>query len=243
MLERAAAFRWNGQLLKRKKRRCRRLCRDRKSGSRATPLSCRLRRRVWKRCGSELLRLAAETASLGNLRDEIQQNGKTSRASQERLERERSGHTKQLTQSQSRVQESKRGVEQKRAEMAQLRRQLQEQKEKKEHLEKQAETTKAQISEVETQLIAFRERLQSLGEIELRHSQYRQGSSTVPQRETGRSGQRHFGGLCGDQPGIRSEWLRVSGQGNWNRSLSILWMKQCGRFRRSKRSKPANALS
>ena len=142
---------------------------------------------------SELLRLAAETASLGNLRDEIQQNGKTSRASQERLERERSGHTKQLTQSQSRVQESKRGVEQKRAEMAQLRRQLQEQKEKKEHLEKQAETTKAQISEVETQLIAFRERLQSLGEIELRHSQYSQG---VQQFLNGKQGVQASGTLA-----------------------------------------------
>ncbi len=124
---------------------------------------------------SSLLRLAAETASLSNLEDEIQQHLEGGQASRKRLEGERSGHSAQLTQSQSRVKESSRAVEQKRAEMTRLREQLQEQKEKEERLEKQAEATRALASEIENQLIAFRERLQSLQEIELRHSQYSQG--------------------------------------------------------------------
>ena len=124
---------------------------------------------------SSLLRFAAETASLSNLEDEIQQHLESGQASRKRLEGERSGHSAQLTQSQSRVQESSRAVEQKRAEMTRLRQQLQEQKEKEESLEKQAESTKVQASEIENQLIAFRERLRSLQEVELRHSQYSQG--------------------------------------------------------------------
>lgn len=124
---------------------------------------------------SRLLRVSADTASLSNLEDQFQQRVQAGEASRERLERERSAHSLQLKESQARVQDAIRAVEKKRSELTQLHNRLSQEKEKKKSLEKKADELKEQAAEIQNRLIAYRERLQSFQEIELRHSQYSEG--------------------------------------------------------------------
>lgn len=124
---------------------------------------------------SSLLFLAAEIASLSNLKEQLEQRLQTGSARRERLERERATHLLQRRESASALAEKRRAVESREAEIGALREQLLQQEESKKSLEKLVEDLKEQTGELHNQGIALRERLQSLQEIELKHSQYSEG--------------------------------------------------------------------
>ncbi|MDA2935412.1 hypothetical protein MYX82_13900, partial [Acidobacteria bacterium AH-259-D05] len=121
------------------------------------------------------VQLAAEIASLNNLKGQLEQRLKDSHSTRERLEKERAHHSLQLEESTVSLKKAQQTLEKKRTEMSQLREQSREQEEQKQDLERQSEETKEELSEVHKQLIAQRERLHSLQEIELSHAQHSEG--------------------------------------------------------------------
>lgn len=124
---------------------------------------------------TRLLRLSADTTTLANRKEQSQQRLRVNETARERVEQERSTHSLQRKESHAQVQDGNRAVEQKRSELAELENRLQEQQAAKEGLEKRVGDLKEKVTEVQSQLIAYRERLQSFQEIELRHSQYSEG--------------------------------------------------------------------
>ncbi|MFQ5929189.1 MAG: chromosome segregation protein SMC [Acidobacteriota bacterium] len=124
---------------------------------------------------SRLVRLSAHTVSLNNLKEQLEQRLKAAQFTHERLEKERSQHSLQLKESTARLKDTTRRLEKKKSQVAQLRQRLRKQEGKKKDLERQLEELEGYAVEINNQLIAQRERLQSLQEIELNHSQYSEG--------------------------------------------------------------------
>ena len=119
--------------------------------------------------------LSAEMASRRNLRDQFKQYDDTALHRRKRLEEERSTHLLKLDESGTRLQETKREINLKQAHLEKLRRNLQAQEKEKKDLQTQLEKLNERVIESQNQLIAQRERLQSLQEVELNHSQYSEG--------------------------------------------------------------------
>lgn len=122
-----------------------------------------------------LLRLSADTASLRNWKEQLQQQLQSGAAGRERLEREKSGYALQLQESRLQLQEKAKTVSEKQNALALLRQELLEREKQKRTMESRFEELKEQITDLQNQLIANRERLESLQELEIKHSQYSEG--------------------------------------------------------------------
>ena len=121
------------------------------------------------------MRLSAETVSLGNLKEQFEQRLKASLSGRERLEKEQSTYILKLEESRARRQEMERSVNLKQTQLETLRENLQKQEQQSKEQEAQLKELKQQLTEFQNHLIAYRERLQSLEEVELNHSQYSEG--------------------------------------------------------------------
>ncbi len=119
--------------------------------------------------------LSAEMESRRNLQDQLKQHLETALYRRKRLEEERSSHLLKLEESGTRLQEKKREINLKRTHLGKLRRNLQAQEKEKEDLQTQLGEANERVVESKNQLVAQRERLQSLQEVELNHSQYSEG--------------------------------------------------------------------
>lgn len=157
---------------------------------------------------SRIMRLAAETAALANLKEQLEQRLREGASRRERLERERSDCLLQLEQSQSWLQEGSRAIEEKRNAMAVQQQQLAQREQEKRRLEERVEVLKQQLTEIQNRLIAWRERLQSLQEVELRHSQYSEGVQQVL-NHLSRSHSIHASGTLADFLDTQPEYERL----------------------------------
>ena len=126
-----------------------------------------------------LLQLSAETASLSNLKGQLEQRLKAAHANRERLERERARHSLKLEESSTCLAETLVSLEKRKSEAALQSQQQSEQKAKKKELERQLEEIKEEATVTQRQLIAQEERLHSLQELQLSHAQYSEGVQKI----------------------------------------------------------------
>ncbi|RPI28104.1 MAG: chromosome segregation protein SMC [Acidobacteria bacterium] len=124
---------------------------------------------------SDYLKLAAESSSLRNSIEQIQQRRAAAASRRARLEKEHAALTLQLSENQNQRDSLRRITEEKQKQLDTFRATLSEQEQRREELNEQLAMTRAEISELQRQAIACRERLESLHEIELSHSQYSEG--------------------------------------------------------------------
>jgi len=124
---------------------------------------------------NRMVQISAEIASLNNLKGQLEQQTKISHATRDRLENERARHSLEWEESEGSLKKARQSLEDKQAQMAQLKGKLREQGEKKRELESQAGETREELAGVQNQLISQQERLHSLEEIELSHAQYSEG--------------------------------------------------------------------
>jgi chromosome segregation protein len=124
---------------------------------------------------ADYLKLAAESSSLRNSLEQIQQRRAASSVRRARLEKEQAAVGLQLVESRRQVEEFARISGEKQKELEVLRSTLLEQEQRKQELDDQLAEIRGELSECQQQLIACRERLESLQEIELSHSQYSEG--------------------------------------------------------------------
>ena len=122
-----------------------------------------------------LFRLTAEAAALANDKEQSEQRLKMAQATHGRLENERANHAAKLADSSGRSKEVLQGLNRKQSQLSRLQEGLAIQGETKAELEKVLRDLAEESAEVQAQLIARRERLQSLHEIEANHSQYSEG--------------------------------------------------------------------
>jgi len=123
----------------------------------------------------DYLRLTAEISSLRNSIEQIRQRRAAAAARRARLEKEQSAVSQQLAQNKAQLDEFQRIISEKQKELERLRAVLEEQDERRQELEEQLAVVRAEASELQRQAIACRERLESLQEIEVSHSQYSEG--------------------------------------------------------------------
>jgi len=126
-----------------------------------------------------LLQLSAETASLNNLKGQLEQRLKAAHANRERLERERARHSLKLEKSSTCLEEAQVSLEKKKSQATVLSQQLNEHKTRKTELERQLEEIKEETAETQRRLIAQEERLHSLQELQLSHAQYSEGVQKI----------------------------------------------------------------
>jgi chromosome segregation protein len=126
-----------------------------------------------------LLQLSAETASLSNLKGQLEQRLKAAHANRERLERERARHSLKLEESSTCLAETQVSLEKRKSEAALLSQQQGEQKARKKELDRQLEEIKEEATVTQRQLIAQEERLHSLQELQLSHAQYSEGVQKI----------------------------------------------------------------
>ncbi|MFB3904219.1 MAG: chromosome segregation protein SMC [Acidobacteriota bacterium] len=124
---------------------------------------------------ADFLKLAAESSSLRNSFEQIQQRRAAAAARKARLEKEQAAVALQLADTRRQAEELERTSAEKRTELEQRRSNLSEQEGRKQGLEEQLAEIRGELSDCQQQLIACRERLESLQEIELSHSQYSEG--------------------------------------------------------------------
>ena len=124
---------------------------------------------------NRLVQLSAETASLNNLKGQLEQQLKVAHATRDRLEKERAQYSFEWEESEGSLKTSRQSLQDKQSRMGELKAQLDEQEKHKRELESQAEETREELAEVQKQLIGQQERLHSLEEIELSHAQYSEG--------------------------------------------------------------------
>ena len=124
---------------------------------------------------SRLVRLAADTATLNNLKSQLLQTLEAVQPVLQRLEEERLGHELKLEESWLRLEKVQQALECKKTEVVELGNTLQKQRGEKNVLERRLEELRSESVELHNQLIAQRERLQYLQEVEFSHSQYSEG--------------------------------------------------------------------
>ena len=122
-----------------------------------------------------LFRVTTEAATLASDKEQLEQRLKTSQATRGRLEKERANHSAKLADSSDRLKEVLQGLNRKQSQFSRLQEGLTTQEEAKTELERVLRELAEESAEVQAQLIAQRERLQSLHEIEANHSQYSEG--------------------------------------------------------------------
>jgi len=124
---------------------------------------------------ADYLKATAESSSLRNSLEQIQQRRSAAAARRARLEKEQAGVALQLSESRRQVEELSRTTAEKDKELEVLRVTLGDQEQRKQELDDQLAQIRAELSDCQQQVIACRERLESLQEIELSHSQYSEG--------------------------------------------------------------------
>ncbi len=124
---------------------------------------------------ADYLRIAAEASSLRNSFEQIQQRRAAAAARRARLEKDQADVARQLSENRTGLDEFRRITGEKQKELEVLRSTLAEQEQRKHELDDELGQIRAEVSECQRQVIACRERLESLQEIELSHSQYSEG--------------------------------------------------------------------
>ncbi len=124
---------------------------------------------------NELLRLSGETASLANLKEQLQQRLQDAWNTRQRLKKDESDAALRLAEAQAGLEKLQATVDEVQEQLVQLRGKLEEELRRKLDLEAQVADLRGQETECNNQVIAYRERLQSLQEVELNHSQYSEG--------------------------------------------------------------------
>ena len=113
-----------------------------------------------------MFRVTTEAATLASDKEQLEQRLKTSQATRGRLEKERANHSAKLADSSDRLKEVLQGLNRKQSQFSRLQEGLTTQEEAKTELERVLRELAEESAEVQAQLIAQRERLQSLHEIE-----------------------------------------------------------------------------
>ena len=157
---------------------------------------------------TRFVRLSAQTTSLRNARMDIEQYLKVFISERKRLETEHLQIGLALRRSRTRIEEKKQLIEQKQEEMGSLNRTLRQQEMEKRRLEEQLEALGAQSSELQNRLIGHRERIHSLAEIQLSHSQYSEGVREFL-NHLSRSGNIRPKGTLADYVETRPEYERL----------------------------------
>ncbi len=124
---------------------------------------------------NELLRLSGETASLANLKEQLRQRLQDAWNTRQRLNKDEADAALRLAETQAGLDQHKSAVDQALGRLDELRRKLDDGLRRKLELESQVSDLQAHETECNNQMIAYRERLQSLQEVELNHSQYSEG--------------------------------------------------------------------
>ncbi|MGH9340280.1 MAG: chromosome segregation protein SMC [Acidobacteriota bacterium] len=124
---------------------------------------------------ANLLRLSAEMASLNNQGEQLGQRLADSFALEDRIQKELADYSARLQETAGRLGQLKSVLACKRTDLAKLKADLEKQERVKGGLEAELKDAQAALAESQNQLIAQRERLQSLQEVELSHSQYSEG--------------------------------------------------------------------
>jgi chromosome segregation protein len=124
---------------------------------------------------SSYLRLSGEVVTLSNQIEQAQQRLSTFQGRRDRLEKERALASSRLEESRQSVRGLTQQLQGKQVEIEALRLTLEERQEQKSGLEHELNSLRGDISEVRSQLIACRERLNSLHEVEVNHSHYSEG--------------------------------------------------------------------
>ncbi len=125
---------------------------------------------------NRLLELSGETASLANLKEQLQQRVQEVFATRQRLNKDEADFKLRLERAKAELEERLSDVDQKQERLRELRERLQERTRLKLELESERELLRGQETECRNQWIAFRERLQSLQEVEISRSQYSEGT-------------------------------------------------------------------
>lgn len=124
---------------------------------------------------AERLQLSAELANQENLQEQILQRLEVSEDRLKRLATEEVGHQKKRDASLAKLTAHRKATQSARAAIEQQRTQLEEAEAEKNELEHRLELLKFETVEAQNRVIKRQERLQSLQELELSHSQYSEG--------------------------------------------------------------------
>ncbi|MBI4445330.1 MAG: chromosome segregation protein SMC [Acidobacteria bacterium] len=120
----------------------------------------------------ELVQLSAENVSLRNAKEQIQQQLQNSSSRKLRLERDHEQAVQQQQESSRVLSEKTETVQRIQQELESAILTLERQNGSRRDLENKVEDLKTRLNQAQNQLIANRERLESLQELELKHSQY-----------------------------------------------------------------------
>ena len=124
---------------------------------------------------AQQLQLSAELANQANLQEQISQRLEASEERLKRLTAEEVAHHKKRDGSLAKLTEHRKATHSARAAIEQQRTQLEEAEAEKAELEHRLELLKFETVEAQNRVIKRQERLQSLQELELSHSQYSEG--------------------------------------------------------------------
>lgn len=122
-----------------------------------------------------LLKLSAETAALKNQQEQAAQRLEGLYSRRQRLQTEKTDYQVRLDEARQVLQEKEKRIAQRKAEEDRLKSLVDSLAKERASLETQLENLQSENGEFQEQLIALRERLQSLREIELNRSQYSEG--------------------------------------------------------------------
>jgi chromosome segregation protein len=128
-----------------------------------------------ERLRSDYVRLSAEGVTLRNAIEQLQQRRALAAARKSRVEKEQQAIASQLNESQSQLALLEGARADKKKEGDRLQSVLVEQERLKSEFEERLAAARREIDELQQQAIACRERLHSLQEVELSHSQYSEG--------------------------------------------------------------------
>jgi chromosome segregation protein len=124
---------------------------------------------------ASLIELSAESASLSNLKEQLTHRLKSVSGNRERLLKDRASHALALEESERLLQQRIDKIVSEGKRFSDLQAELSETRETLEIWESEASELTQQRMELNNGLIATRERLQSLQEVEINHSQYSEG--------------------------------------------------------------------
>ncbi len=124
---------------------------------------------------NQYLRASSEVVSLRNLKEQTEQRVNSVLTRRERLEKEKAAHTLKWEESKDALLNVQEQGEEKEEQLNSLKAVLEEQEEERDRLEQELTDISSQTAEIQKQLIASQERLHSLQEVEVNHSNYSEG--------------------------------------------------------------------
>ncbi|MFQ5739501.1 MAG: chromosome segregation protein SMC [Acidobacteriota bacterium] len=157
---------------------------------------------------NQLLRLSAETVSLGNLKEQLEDRIKETAVTRERLERDRVQDARKLRDSSEELESTRRLISDRGARLAAAREEIEKQLQERRELESTIKDLEAEATEIRNRLIAYRERFQSLSEVEMNHSQYSEGVRKLLNHLSAKPGI-HSGGTLADHIETSPQYERL----------------------------------